>query len=172
MIIAKPKNFDLDQIYASGQCFRWEKDAMCGYMITIADKAIRIDDNSVKANGTVEEIVDGDGKVKVTNNAAGAIYSGSGSQNASGLNEGSWEGFSITEADEEGKFYITTFSGAYFKVNAETSEIETTTEQTEAAIFTFKEIGETVKKHITHIFEKLGIENRKEIKQIDKHFES
>ena len=25
MIIVKPKNFDLDQIYASGQCFRWEK---------------------------------------------------------------------------------------------------------------------------------------------------
>ena len=25
MIITKPKNFDLDQIYASGQCFRWEK---------------------------------------------------------------------------------------------------------------------------------------------------
>lgn len=45
MIIEKPKNFDLDQIYKSGQCFRWEKDAMCGYMITIADKAIRIDES-------------------------------------------------------------------------------------------------------------------------------
>ena len=27
MIINKPKNFDLDQIYASGQCFRWEKNS-------------------------------------------------------------------------------------------------------------------------------------------------
>ena len=26
MIITKPKNFDLDQIYASGQVFRWEKN--------------------------------------------------------------------------------------------------------------------------------------------------
>ena len=26
LIIAKPKNFDLDQIYASGQVFRWEKN--------------------------------------------------------------------------------------------------------------------------------------------------
>lgn len=33
MIITKPKNFDLDQIYASGQVFRWEKRNDDGYYI-------------------------------------------------------------------------------------------------------------------------------------------
>ena len=37
MIIAKPKNFDLDQIYASGQCFRWEKRQAGGYYLPIGN---------------------------------------------------------------------------------------------------------------------------------------
>lgn len=31
MIIKKPKNFNLDQIYASGQCFRWKERPSGGY---------------------------------------------------------------------------------------------------------------------------------------------
>ena len=38
MIIAKPKNFDLDQIYASGQCFRWGKRDTSEYRIPIKDR--------------------------------------------------------------------------------------------------------------------------------------
>lgn len=43
MIIKKPKNFNLDQIYASGQCFRWDRDLVLGvqgYKIPIEDKEI------------------------------------------------------------------------------------------------------------------------------------
>ena len=42
MIIARTKNFDLDQIYKSGQCFRWEKCTMFGYRIPISDEEIWI----------------------------------------------------------------------------------------------------------------------------------
>lgn len=35
MIITKPKNFDLDQIYASGQVFRWEKIRDGAYYVPI-----------------------------------------------------------------------------------------------------------------------------------------
>ena len=42
MIIAKPKNFDLDQIYASGQCFRWKKCSMLSYRIPISGKDVTI----------------------------------------------------------------------------------------------------------------------------------
>lgn len=35
MIIEKPKNFDLDQIYASGQVFRWEIKPTGGYYMPI-----------------------------------------------------------------------------------------------------------------------------------------
>ena len=37
MIIKKPKNFDLDQIYASGQVFRWEERPSGGYYMPIGD---------------------------------------------------------------------------------------------------------------------------------------
>ena len=37
MIITKPKNFDLDQIYESGQCFRWEKRQTGGYYLPIGN---------------------------------------------------------------------------------------------------------------------------------------
>ena len=42
MIITKPKNFDLDQIYKSGQCFRWKKCSMLSYKMPIADEEIKI----------------------------------------------------------------------------------------------------------------------------------
>lgn len=45
MIITKPKNFDLDQIYASGQCFRWEKRHDNEYYIQINDKKYRFFDS-------------------------------------------------------------------------------------------------------------------------------
>ena len=38
----KPKNFDLDQIYKSGQCFRWKKCSMLSYKMPIADEEIKI----------------------------------------------------------------------------------------------------------------------------------
>ena len=38
----KPKNFDLDQIYESGQCFRWKKCSMLSYKMPIADEEIKI----------------------------------------------------------------------------------------------------------------------------------
>lgn len=37
MVIRKPKNFDLDQIYASGQCFRWKERLTGGYYVPIVD---------------------------------------------------------------------------------------------------------------------------------------
>ena len=42
MIIKKPKNFDLDQIYASGQVFRWEEGFYGGYYLPIGDGNNRI----------------------------------------------------------------------------------------------------------------------------------
>lgn len=50
MIIEKPKNFNLDQIYASGQCFRWEhiSDTLQGYIISILDNEIRIIEGNCK----------------------------------------------------------------------------------------------------------------------------
>ena len=47
LIIAKPKNFDLDQIYASGQCFRWEKleeGYDSDYVIPLYDTVLRATD--------------------------------------------------------------------------------------------------------------------------------
>ena len=47
LIIAKPKNFDLDQIYASGQCFRWEKleeGYGSDYVIPLYDTVLRATD--------------------------------------------------------------------------------------------------------------------------------
>ena len=42
MIITKLENFDLDQIYASGQVFRWKKSSMLGYKIPISGKDVTI----------------------------------------------------------------------------------------------------------------------------------
>lgn len=47
LIIAKPKNFDLDQIYKSGQCFRWEKleeGYDSDYVIPLYDTVLRATD--------------------------------------------------------------------------------------------------------------------------------
>lgn len=47
MIITKPKNCDLDQIYASGQCFRWEKLESIydsDYVIPLYDTVLRATD--------------------------------------------------------------------------------------------------------------------------------
>lgn len=47
MIIAKPKNFNLDQIYASGQVFRWEKleeEYDSDYVIPLFDTVLRVTD--------------------------------------------------------------------------------------------------------------------------------
>ena len=44
LIIAKPNNFDLDQIYASGQCFRWKKleeGYDTDYVIPLYDTVLR-----------------------------------------------------------------------------------------------------------------------------------
>ena len=38
----KPKNFDLDQIYASGQCFRWERLSDYRYSIPVSDAFIDV----------------------------------------------------------------------------------------------------------------------------------
>ena len=43
----KPKNFDLDQIYKSGQCFRWWKRMFSGYEVPIIYDKDRI---AVKAD--------------------------------------------------------------------------------------------------------------------------
>lgn len=42
MIITKPNNFDLDQIYASGQCFRWEILEHNDYIMPISNMWLRI----------------------------------------------------------------------------------------------------------------------------------
>lgn len=45
MILTKPKNFDLDQIYASGQCFRWIKREHNDYFVPINNKSYVFMDN-------------------------------------------------------------------------------------------------------------------------------
>ncbi len=42
MVIKMPYNFDLDQIYKSGQCFRWEQHGWFGYRIPISGEEIKI----------------------------------------------------------------------------------------------------------------------------------
>ena len=60
MIIQKPKNFDLDQIYASGQVFRWDINPYGAfYRIFAFDKTIDICDgtcNLLVYNASTEEI--------------------------------------------------------------------------------------------------------------------
>ena len=60
LIIAKPKNFDLEQIYKSGQCFRWEhiSDTLQGYIIPILDNEIRIIEGNCKIYVQNEYVVD------------------------------------------------------------------------------------------------------------------
>lgn len=52
MIITKPKNFDLDQIYESGQVFRWEERPSGGYYLPIGDSVIAIDEDDRKFYST------------------------------------------------------------------------------------------------------------------------
>ena len=59
LIIKKPKNFDLNQIYASGQVFRWDINPYGGFCRIFAfDKTIDICDgtcNLLVYNASTEE---------------------------------------------------------------------------------------------------------------------
>lgn len=46
MIITKPKNFDLDQIYASGQVFRWEKNFNAYWLYCLSQNTCVMQTNS------------------------------------------------------------------------------------------------------------------------------
>lgn len=47
LIIKKPLNFDLNQIYESGQVFRWKKFGDNEYLIPYADALCKVERNEI-----------------------------------------------------------------------------------------------------------------------------